>query len=91
MTCPSELTHSMYADGELPAREAMRLERHAMTCSACRARIEALRDEDQVLRMALKDADDLVAIPRFVPPPRLRDFLPSYLDRGRHKSGGRGC
>lgn len=75
MTCPSELTHSMYADGELPAREAMRLERHAMTCSACRARIEALRDEGQVLRMALKDADDLAAIPRFVPPPRLRDFV----------------
>jgi cytoskeletal protein CcmA (bactofilin family) len=75
MTCPSELTHSMYADGELPAREAMRLERHAMTCSACRARIEALRGESEVLHTALKHADDLVAIPRFVPPPRPRDFV----------------
>ena len=75
MTCPSELTHSTYADGALPAREAMRLERHAMTCSACRTRIEALRNESEVLRTALKHAEDLVAIPRFVPPPRPRDFV----------------
>jgi anti-sigma factor RsiW len=65
----------MYADGELPTREAMRLERHAMTCSACRARIEALRDESEVLRTALKHADDSVPIPRFAPPPRARDFV----------------
>ena len=75
MTCPSEITHSMYADGELSAREAMRLERHAMTCSACRARIDVLRDESDVLRTALKHADDLAAIPRFAPPPRARDFV----------------
>ena len=29
MTCPSEVTHSMYADGALSAHEAMLLERHA--------------------------------------------------------------
>jgi cytoskeletal protein CcmA (bactofilin family) len=65
----------MYADGELSAREAMRLERHAMTCNACRARIEALRGENEVLRTALKHADDLAPIPRFAPPPRARDFV----------------
>ncbi|HSC16432.1 MAG TPA: zf-HC2 domain-containing protein, partial [Gammaproteobacteria bacterium] len=75
MNCPSELTHSMYADGELSAREAMRLERHAMTCTACRTRIDTLRDENEVLRTALKHADDFAAIPRFAPPPRARDFV----------------
>jgi hypothetical protein len=53
----------------------MLLERHAMTCIACRARIDALRDENEVLRSALKDADDLAPIPRFAPPPRPRDFV----------------
>ena len=75
MTCPSEITHSMYADGALSPHEAMLLERHAASCAACRARIEALRDESQVLRTALRHAEDLAAIPRFVPPPRPRDFV----------------
>jgi len=75
MNCPSELTHSMYADGELSAREAMRLERHAMICTACRTRIDVLRDESEVLRTALKHADDFSAIPRFAAPPRARDFV----------------
>lgn len=74
MTCPSALTHSMYADGELPATEARMLELHAQMCAACTARIDALRAEGAVLRSALKDAEDLEPIPRFVPPPRARDF-----------------
>jgi hypothetical protein len=65
----------MYADGALSAREAMLLERHAATCAACRARIEALREESAVLRTALRHADDLAPIPRFVPPPSARDFV----------------
>lgn len=75
MTCPSEIAHSMYADGALSPRDAMLLERHAATCAACRARIEALRGESEVLRTALRDAEDFAAIPRFVPPPRPRDFV----------------
>src|SRR5262245_10043961 len=75
MTCPSEITHSMYADGALPPREAMLLERHAANCAACRARIDALRDESYALRTVLRHAEDLAAIPRFVPPPRPRDFV----------------
>jgi hypothetical protein len=65
----------MYADGALPAREAMRLERHAMTCNACRARVDALRAESEVLRTALKQVDESVQIPRFASPPRPRDFV----------------
>src|SRR5262245_18283389 len=75
MTCPSEVTHSMYADGALSSRDAMLLERHAATCAACRARIEALREESAVLRTALRHADDLEPIPHFVPPPSARDFV----------------
>jgi cytoskeletal protein CcmA (bactofilin family) len=65
----------MYADGALSQRDAMLLERHAATCAACRARIAALRSESQVLRTALRHAEDFAAIPRFVPPPRARDFV----------------
>ena len=74
MTCPSEVTHSIYADGALSPHDARLLERHAATCAACRARIEALRDESELLRTALRHAEDLAPIPRFVPPPSARDF-----------------
>lgn len=75
MTCASEITHSMYADGALPAPEAAAFERHAVTCTACTARIEALYRESAVLRLALRDVDDALPIPRFAPPPRARDFV----------------
>jgi cytoskeletal protein CcmA (bactofilin family) len=65
----------MYADGALPAREAALYWRHTATCASCRARMEALSDESAVLRAALREADDLAPIPRFVPPPRTRDFV----------------
>jgi hypothetical protein len=65
----------MYADGALPAREAALLLRHAATCVSCRTRIEALRDESAVLRAALHEGDELASIPRFAPPPRIRDFV----------------
>jgi hypothetical protein len=65
----------MYADGELPGREAASVERHAAGCAACRAQIEALRAESVVLRTALRQADELAPIPRFAPPPRARDFV----------------
>jgi cytoskeletal protein CcmA (bactofilin family) len=65
----------MYADGELAAREAASLERHAATCAACSARIEALHRESAVLRLALRHDEDEAPIPRFVQPPRARDFV----------------
>lgn len=75
MSCPSLITHSMYADGELSAREVTLLELHAATCDACSARIEALRRESSVLRLALRQVEDDAPIPHFVPPPRARDFV----------------
>ena len=75
MSCPSPLTHSMYADGELSARETTLLELHAASCTACAARIEALHRESAVLRLVLRDIEDEAPIPRFVPPPRARDFV----------------
>jgi len=75
MTCPSPVTLSMYADGELFGSDAAALERHASACAACRARIEELREESVVLRAALRHADELAPIPRFAPPPRARDFV----------------
>jgi anti-sigma factor RsiW len=75
MTCPSPIALSMYADGELSARETRMLEQHAATCAACRAGIDSLRDESAVLRAALRNAEDAAPIPRFVPPPRARDFV----------------
>lgn len=75
MTCPSQVTHSMYADGALPAGEARMLELHAQMCAACAARVDALRNEGAVLRSALRYADDFAPIPRFAPPARARDFV----------------
>jgi cytoskeletal protein CcmA (bactofilin family) len=75
MSCPSPITHSMYADGELSASEATSLEQHAATCAACSARIEALQRESAVLRLALRHVEDDVPIPHFIPPPRARDFV----------------
>src|SRR5215207_3071414 len=74
MTCPSPIALSVYADDESSAHESRMIEQHAATCSACRARIEALRAEGFVLRAALRNAEDLAPIPRFAPPPRRRDF-----------------
>ncbi len=75
MTCPSPVTLSMYADGELFGSDAAAVERHAAQCAACSASIATLRDERTVLRAALRQADDLAPIPRFAPPARARDFV----------------
>src|SRR5690349_8102251 len=75
MTCPSPIALSMYADGELSARETSLLELHAADCAACAARIEALQRESAVLRSALRQVEDDAPIPSFVPPPRARDFV----------------
>src|SRR5688572_24930164 len=76
MTCPTEVTHSMYADGALPAREAALYWRHTATCESCRARMEALGDESAVLRAALHEAEDLAPIARVV------DFLTFIVYEG---------
>ena len=45
MTCPSQVTLSMYADDALEAKDAVLLERHAATCTTCRTRVAAFRRE----------------------------------------------
>lgn len=45
----SELTYSMYADGELPEPERLRVEDHLTRCAVCRAQLAALEVENRVL------------------------------------------
>jgi anti-sigma factor RsiW/cytoskeletal protein CcmA (bactofilin family) len=73
-TCPSALTRSMHADGELSAADAEALEVHLRTCDSCRARIAALRGERAALRDVLAEVE-AVSIPRFERPLAARDAL----------------
>jgi cytoskeletal protein CcmA (bactofilin family) len=45
----SELTYSMYADGELPEAERLKVQEHLTQCAACRAQVAALEAESRVL------------------------------------------
>ncbi len=45
----SELTYSMYADGELPGPERLRVQQHLTQCAACRAQVAALEAENRIL------------------------------------------
>ena len=54
MSCPSELTLSIHADGELGAAEAARLASHLAGCPGCAGRLAALRRETDLLRAALE-------------------------------------
>ena len=70
----SELTYSMYADGELPAEEARRVETHLAGCSGCRALMEALQVENRFLVEALQEPDE-EAVPVAARPVRPLDIL----------------
>ncbi len=54
MTCPNELTLSIFVDGELGPAEAAALERHAAECGSCAERLDGLRAEVRLLRAALE-------------------------------------
>lgn len=54
MSCPSELSLSIYADGELASAEQRALETHLIRCEACRGRVLALREESALLGEALQ-------------------------------------
>src|SRR5690606_2016360 len=75
MTCPEELEWSMYVDEALTAAETARLAQHLASCSACRARVDALGVEAEALRAALADEEREVAIPAFRKTPRQRGPL----------------
>jgi anti-sigma factor RsiW/cytoskeletal protein CcmA (bactofilin family) len=57
MSCPTELTLSIYADGELPAEEARRVVAHLETCPGCRALSAALEQENAVLMEVLGEEE----------------------------------
>ncbi len=52
MTCLSELTCAVYADGELSPEEARAAERHLAECTRCQALVAALREENRILGAA---------------------------------------
>jgi hypothetical protein len=55
MTCLTELTCAVYADGELSPGEARAAEQHLAGCARCRALVAAFRDESRVLAAALEE------------------------------------
>ena len=57
MTCLSELTCAVYADGELSPEETRDAERHLAECPRCRAQVAALRGENRILASALTELD----------------------------------
>lgn len=71
MSCLPQFTYSIYADGELPAEEARAVEAHLGACSACRALLEALREENRLLTAALAEPEATVTVPATRP----RDVL----------------
>ncbi|MDH3656219.1 MAG: zf-HC2 domain-containing protein [Myxococcales bacterium] len=57
MSCPTELTLSIYADGELPEHEAHRIVAHLEACAACSALFTALEQENVVLMEVLGEEE----------------------------------
>ncbi len=53
MSCPPELSLSVYADGELAPDAQRALEGHLIRCEVCRGRVVALREEAELLSDAL--------------------------------------
>lgn len=60
MTCPSQVVCSMYADAELEASEAARLEEHLVGCVSCAAPVAVLKRESHAIRAALRNAGEML-------------------------------
>ncbi len=71
MNCLSEITYSVYADGELQGEQAQAVEQHLATCARCRRLVAGLRSENQMLREVLAEGQEAVAVPAW-PPDRPR-------------------
>jgi anti-sigma factor RsiW len=54
----SELTYSIYADGELPEPEKLRVQQHLAQCELCRRRVALLEAENRVLMEAFRMAPE---------------------------------
>src|SRR5262245_31897403 len=55
--CLTEFECAVYADGELPPREAREVAQHVAACAACGRLVEAWRIESQVLAYCLQNTD----------------------------------
>ena len=55
MQCFSELTYSIFVDGELPADEAQRVRTHLAACASCREMVAALTAENKMLLATMSD------------------------------------
>ena len=63
--CPSELTLSIYADGELSGDEAARVGRHLDGCAACATLLRSVEGENEMLREVLLESVPDALQPRF--------------------------
>lgn len=75
MTCPSELSYSMYVDGALPAEEVVSLMAHLKTCEHCQSLLTGLTLEREVLTTALQQTDEEIVVPKFRRSVSLRTLL----------------
>ncbi len=62
MSCPTELTLSIYADGELPEHEAHRIVAHLEACATCSALFTALEQENAVLMEVLGEEEAVTVV-----------------------------
>ncbi|HUY13984.1 MAG TPA: zf-HC2 domain-containing protein [Terriglobia bacterium] len=64
MNCFTDLTYSIYLDHELSAEECRTIDAHLAICPSCRAQVERLRLENQVIAEALEvGAEGLATVP----------------------------
>ena len=63
MTCPSEFTCELYADGELDRRQSEGLAAHLDGCSDCRNLVRALESESRLLAYSLHEGAELSGEP----------------------------
>jgi anti-sigma factor RsiW len=58
----SELTYSIYADGELPEPERLRVQQHLAQCEVCRRQVAALEAENRVLMEVFRMVESPAAV-----------------------------
>ena len=75
MDCLSEFTVAVFADGELDAAEARRVEGHLARCERCRSLVEALRAENRSLLAALQESEPAAGAAALPARPRTADLL----------------
>ena len=87
MSCPSELTYSMYVDGALQAEEVVGLMSHLKTCEQCQALLADLTEERRLLTDALQQTDEAIPVPEFRRSFSLRTLLGFFAGGGRAAVG----